>query len=490
MKRLSTLVLGLTWLSQTQSPHAACPPTVPLTCPVLSITPYGATGDDASIDTVAVQNALDCAKVCVTTQAYGGSAVVVPPGRYYVGGLKVPSNVTLRGEGPGVSVLELPSGTATNVDLLRNELFGSGSYDAYITVTDLTLDGNKPNQTNGQAQFGVHFVKATDFVVRNCEIRNFEGHGMVLQNGAARGLIDQCTSHDNGEPDGLSMGFYAQTHPGQDLVHSLKYSGCEARGNTHNGYGLYNAENILYEGCTAIGNSSEALSSGFAADSDRHVTYVGCVARENNYLGFGTWTCNAAPPDCPGPAPGPGANLRYVGCVATGNGYNGFGATEGRETAWQGCVARDNGRNGASDTTRAGVLIGADQAMAEGQTATFAFSGGIVSGNQGPGIMVDGKGGMTPTTNYGTIADSIIVDNSQYGNGVYDGILLNNAQRVLVTGCTITSATATKQNYAIQATGVNSDFLYAFTNYVGGNLQSITPIALSGANSQADHNPQ
>ncbi len=74
---LSTVVLSYAASTAAESPA------------LFPVTQYGATADDASIDSAAIQRAIDaCAKA-------GGGAVVIPKGSFVAGGLRLPDRVRL-----------------------------------------------------------------------------------------------------------------------------------------------------------------------------------------------------------------------------------------------------------------------------------------------------------------------------------------------------------------------------------------------------------
>lgn len=101
--------------------------------PWADVRAYGATGDGTTDDTTALQAAINAANTA------GGGVVYVPKGTYISLTLTLYANVWLRGDGLGASILKLKTGA--NADLL-----GSSSA-ANVHLSDLTLDGNRANQT-------------------------------------------------------------------------------------------------------------------------------------------------------------------------------------------------------------------------------------------------------------------------------------------------------------------------------------------------------
>ncbi|PWL47969.1 MAG: hypothetical protein DBY36_09820 [Clostridiales bacterium] len=143
---------------------------------VFDITEFGAVGDGASDCTGAIQSAMDAA-------AAVKGCVLVPPGEYVCGGLKVPREITVEGfhswsfRGCGGSVLLLrDAGDACLLDL---------SYAIGCTVKGLSLDGRGIGE-------GVHGILVTygeyngageedSFRIEDCKVSHFSGDGVRLK---------------------------------------------------------------------------------------------------------------------------------------------------------------------------------------------------------------------------------------------------------------------------------------------------------------------
>lgn len=111
---------------------------------------YGATGNGTTDDAAAVQAALDAVNTA------GGGTVYLPAGTYLVGTtLVLYSKVTMRGAGIDATTIKLKNGT--NADLIRTYQFSTFTGTApanplapyHFALRDLTLDGNKANNTSG-----------------------------------------------------------------------------------------------------------------------------------------------------------------------------------------------------------------------------------------------------------------------------------------------------------------------------------------------------
>jgi hypothetical protein len=113
---------------------------------VFHATRYGATGDGSTDDRAAIQLALDAAGLMPR-----GGIVYLPEGTCIVGyGLQVPSNVRLKGAGMFATTVKLAN-NAVITDALRAQYLGnviSLWNVSTATVSDLTVDGNRANNTH------------------------------------------------------------------------------------------------------------------------------------------------------------------------------------------------------------------------------------------------------------------------------------------------------------------------------------------------------
>ncbi len=122
---------------------------------VFDVRDYGAVGDGSTDNTTAIQNAINAAAGSGTGwngagagTITGGGIVYFPPGTYLTGQLVMANFVTLQGSGQRSTTIKLKN--AANVDLIINHVSTNGTTDPnaeYCTIRDLTLDGNKTNQT-------------------------------------------------------------------------------------------------------------------------------------------------------------------------------------------------------------------------------------------------------------------------------------------------------------------------------------------------------
>ncbi len=158
--------------------HTACASTI------VDVKDHGASGDGTTLDTAAIQSALDaCARA-------GGGRVTVPAGRYLSGSLSIPGGVTLVVT-RGATIL----GSTNMADYPRGPLLGASNADRIGIEGPGTIDGRGPAfwerrdaagepawrgpPWRGTAQFEyralrrprfLHFSRCTNVVVRDVRL--------------------------------------------------------------------------------------------------------------------------------------------------------------------------------------------------------------------------------------------------------------------------------------------------------------------------------
>jgi pectate lyase-like protein/parallel beta helix pectate lyase-like protein len=153
------------------------------------ITRYGARGDGIADDTAAINAA-------VRALPPSGGILYIPPGSFRIGRTVVLRHgVSLRGAGMGISTLRQADGA---------NLSSIVTYPAssFVTVSDLTFDGNKAKNTT-RTDGLLNFDNSSDVIVRNCEFKDAVGHptvGVALRFAGVnrRILIDGNYVHDAG----------------------------------------------------------------------------------------------------------------------------------------------------------------------------------------------------------------------------------------------------------------------------------------------------
>ena len=157
---------------------------------VLNVRDHGAVGDGKTLDTNALNQTIDaCA-------AAGGGQVLVPPGKYLTGTVRLKSNVTLLLEAGaeivGTSDLEQyenfspPEGTplARNHHWHRALVLGVGVENATITGRGV-INGNKVFDANGEEHMrGPHavlFGNSKNITLRDISIRDAANYAVMLE---------------------------------------------------------------------------------------------------------------------------------------------------------------------------------------------------------------------------------------------------------------------------------------------------------------------
>ena len=139
---------------------------------------------DGTADNVEIQAALDA------LPSVGGS-VLLSEGTFNIAAtVMLRANITLSGRGMGVTTLKLANGA--NVPILQD----NSTTASYITVRDLTIDGNGANQT-GSSLHGLHLGQAVSgrnksaLRVLNVEAKSCRGSGILIY-GASDVMVDGC----------------------------------------------------------------------------------------------------------------------------------------------------------------------------------------------------------------------------------------------------------------------------------------------------------
>jgi hypothetical protein len=133
---------------------------------LVRVADYGTLGSDPVVNTATFQAALN---------AGAGKCVVAPPGTWLLNNINLSAGTWLMGAGQGATVLKAKNGL--NADFITNT---SGASD--ITISDLSVDGNKANQTPGATCRGIYMVLASRLLLTRLHIYDVEAHGIHLSN--------------------------------------------------------------------------------------------------------------------------------------------------------------------------------------------------------------------------------------------------------------------------------------------------------------------
>lgn len=251
----------------------------------LNVQDFGAIGDGKTDDTQAIQSTVNAAV------AAGGGAVYVPAGIYLVSAsIEMFSHTTLYGDGMGATILKVRDQVGVDViGVVRTQIARSTVALTNVRVSDLTLDGNRANQSSG-LQFGFFAgVKADvrppdeDIVCWRVEAHSFQGYGFDPHELTNRLFMIECVSHDNVR-DGFAV----------DGIINGVVRGCIAFNNIRHGFNVITSsrniildQNIAYEnnsnGFTIQNGSSDIqITSSIAHHNKGDGIY--CIGVNDNFI--------------------------------------------------------------------------------------------------------------------------------------------------------------------------------------------------------------
>jgi parallel beta-helix repeat protein len=212
--------------------------------------PFNAKGDGIKDDTSAIQNAVNASK------AKGGGIVFFPEGTYVSNNIKLPSGVTLQGSGRGVTTIKLRNNATVYATLIESADYTTGAFN--LSIFDLTLDGNKSNQSTSEGfHYTVNLGVVDTVVIERVEIINVDGDGIFIGYSWANGNTHETPSKN---------------------VTIRDVSVLDA---DRNGIAILYCENVLVDNCDIKGACSSAL-----VDIENHHNndYIRNVTVQNSRL--------------------------------------------------------------------------------------------------------------------------------------------------------------------------------------------------------------
>lgn len=262
---------------------------------VFNVLNYGAVSGGSG-NAAANRTAFEAA--IVAAAAVGGGLIYAPRGTYYisyggsasVGGIRLRDNMTLAGDGIGNTVIKC-------ADIGNNDLAGlvrtqSGVVNQNITVRDLTIDGNKAEQT-GWANIICFFAGVTpddrvnkdkDIWCINVECKNGKngttgssnlsrGYGFDPHEVVERFAAVNCIAHDC-ERDGFVL----------DGVEDFSLVGCKSWDNGRHGFNFITG---TYRGHVQACHAWNNVGNNYVVQGDSHtINFVGCSSRGSGENGW------------------------------------------------------------------------------------------------------------------------------------------------------------------------------------------------------------
>lgn len=206
---------------------------------------FGAVGDNATDDTLAIQAALNDASSEATSTA-NGALVYVPPGSYIISAsLWIAHGVRLLGENRRASVIKAATTFPASTPLIQ---LGSGGLIFDCRIEHLTIHAR-----NIAGSICVKATKANQGSgIRDCLLTNFRDTGALFSEGTSLCELERCEIYGS---DGFHAGIKATGAGGGFIVQDTTVNADSGGGS----YGIY----------VAAGSGVQLLAKTFAAE---HVT--------------------------------------------------------------------------------------------------------------------------------------------------------------------------------------------------------------------------
>ncbi len=167
---------------------------------VVNVRDFGAVGDGITDDREAIQDAIDFVSTA------GRGEVFVPDGTYSLTKnpvssycLMLKSGVRIVGQSQAGAILKEAAAIATSV-----RLFYATNADS-VTISTITLDGNKATQTVNEHRHGLFAWGSTNMLVEHVTSQNFTGDGFYVFTGSDGVTFRNCTGVDNSR-NGITLG--------------------------------------------------------------------------------------------------------------------------------------------------------------------------------------------------------------------------------------------------------------------------------------------
>ncbi|MBE7189984.1 glycosyl hydrolase family 28-related protein, partial [Jatrophihabitans endophyticus] len=267
---------------------------------VFDVSDFGATGDDDTVDSAAINAAI---QACHDA---GGGTVYIPKGVYLVtgdhtnpsvGAIELLSNVNLVGAGMGQTVLKLVDDFNDRINgIVRTTLGQPGETVENVGLSDLTIDGNRAHNTGHQAAFisgakddGSGRIQK-DITINRVEAMNCTAYGFDPHEITTNIVIENSVAHGNGL-DGFVADYLVDSNFHDNVAYDNDRHGFNVQNQTTN---FVLANNVAYgNGVGAAGGSGVTVQRGdvlpdgeTSIPPDSHVTIIGGEYYDNSRSGI------------------------------------------------------------------------------------------------------------------------------------------------------------------------------------------------------------
>ncbi|MDD9270472.1 right-handed parallel beta-helix repeat-containing protein [Paenibacillus sp. GCM10023248] len=279
---------------------------------------FGAVGDGTTVETQALQNALNAA---------AGKRLYIPKQRsgYYLSGqLIVPSDIVIEFE-PGTVIQAIDTlkrvapyerliriKNAKHVQIIGNgatlrmnkAAFSSGEQAHIFDISgseNVVIEGIQANDSGGDGFYIGNYEASQpyckDIVLRHCTANNNRRQGLSVISVDGL-LVENCRfTNTTGTAPKSGVDIEPNNNSGQDVLKKIRFVDCVAEGNVGRGFlvtlhrmtAANERVDITFEHCRTKGNSFGS-SVNYGAEGANavkgEVTFIDCVAEKEQYAGF------------------------------------------------------------------------------------------------------------------------------------------------------------------------------------------------------------
>jgi hypothetical protein len=393
---------------------------------VINIKQFGAKGDGATDDSVAIQAAID----------FGGQ-LFAPVGTYMAEGLGLADNFNLVGEDSELSIIKLVNNSTLN--LLNNPDQVTDTVRLNIKMQNITFDGNAAQfDITAEARSVVSCSGVDGFTAKKCNFINSVGYGLAFQaiqldpgapsNAVQKNIkLEDCLLESNG----IGTNFSVDTFDGLDIKEAtnVQLIGCRAISNEDKGFDIRGTK-IVFSDCEASlnkGSSGFGLSgntNGFAIPGEFLLN--NCIADGNLSVGFLVTDGSNSSTEI--------VTVLFDNCIAKNNAAKGIycvvatAAANIIKSEIVNCVLKDNGEQGVRHSVgNISALISNTKILDNtldgiwSECEALQISNSIINGNDN-GFKPVGSG-------------KFLVSNTTFENNTLESIVVGATLNLVTKGC-------------------------------------------------------